>query len=106
MLPLRRTARVAGFLYLLVVITGFFTIMYVPGKLFVSGDATAVASNILAHQSLFRVDIAVELLSELLFIATVLMLHQRSCSCRRSSKRSPRSPPRSSSGKWHSRYGC
>lgn len=74
--PLKRTARVAGLLYLLVVITGFFTIMYVPGKLFVPGDATVVATNILAHQSLFRVDIAVELLSELLFIATVLMLYQ------------------------------
>lgn len=74
--PLKKTARVAGFLYLLVVITGFFTIMYVPGKLFVSGDATAVASNILAHQSLFRIDIAVELLSELFFIATVLALYR------------------------------
>jgi hypothetical protein len=74
--PLKKTARIAGFLYLLVVITGFFTIMYAPGKLFIPGNASAVASNILAHQSLFRADIVVGLLSELLFIATVLALYR------------------------------
>jgi len=74
--PLDKTARVAGLLYLLVVITGLFTIMYVPGKLFVSGDATVVASNILAHQSLFRADIAISMLSELFFVATVLVLYR------------------------------
>lgn len=73
---LDKTARVAGLLYLLVVITGVFTIMYVPGKLFVSGDATVVASNILAHQSLFRADIAISMLSELFFVATVLVLYR------------------------------
>ena len=74
--PLNRTARLAGFLYLLVVITGFYTLMYVPGKLFVPGDAAAMASNILAHQSLFRVYIVVEFLSVLFFVATVLALYQ------------------------------
>ena len=74
--PLNRTARLAGFLYLLVLITGFYTLMYVPGKLFVPGDAAATASNILAHQSLFRAYSGVEFLSELFFIATVLALYQ------------------------------
>lgn len=74
--PLNKTARLAGFLYLLVVVTGFFTIMYVPGKLFVPHDATATASNILAHQSLFRTYIVVELLSMAVFVATVLALYR------------------------------
>ena len=74
--PLDKTARVAGFLYLLVVITGFFTIMYAPSKLLVGEDAAAVASNILAHQSLFRVNIAISVFSELCFIATVLALYR------------------------------
>lgn len=74
--PLKKTARLAGLLYLLVVITGVFTIMYVPGKLFVPGDAGVVANHILAHQSLFRADIVVGLLSDLFFIATVLVLYR------------------------------
>lgn len=74
--PLTKTARLAGFLYLLVVISGFFSLMYAPGKLFVQGDASAMANNILAHQSLFRAYIVVGLSSGLLFIATVLALYQ------------------------------
>ncbi len=74
--PLKKTARVAGLLYLLVVLSGPFLLIYVPGKLFVSGDATATASNILAHQSLFRAHIVIGLVSELLFIAVVLVLYR------------------------------
>lgn len=50
--PLKKTARLAGLLYLLVVIAGPFVLIYVPNKLFVPGDATATAGNILAHQTL------------------------------------------------------
>ncbi len=72
--PLNKTARVAGLLYLLVVLTGPFVLIYVPGRLFVAGDPTATAANILSHQTLFRADIVVGLIAELLFIAVVLML--------------------------------
>jgi uncharacterized protein DUF4386 len=74
--PIKKTARVAGLLYLLVVLTGPFVLIYVPGKLFVPGDATATASNILTHQSLFRAYIVVGLVSELLFIFVVLALYR------------------------------
>lgn len=74
--PIKKTARVAGLLYLLVVITGPFVLFYVPGKLFVPGDATATANNILAHQGLFRAHIVVGLVSELLFISVVLALYR------------------------------
>lgn len=73
---LKKTARLAGFLYLLVVISGPFILIYVPNKLFVAGDATATARNILAHQSLFRSDIVLGIVSELLFIAVVLVLYE------------------------------
>ena len=73
---IKNPGRVAGFLYLLVAITAPFVSIYVPGKLFVPGDATATASNILAHQSLFRANMVVGLVSELLFIATVLALYR------------------------------
>ena len=73
---LQKTARIAGFLYLLVVLTGPFVLLYVPAKLFVPGDGSATAANILAHESLFRAYIVVGLVSELLFIAVVLVLYQ------------------------------
>jgi hypothetical protein len=37
--PLKRTARTAGLLYLMVVLLGPFVLIYVPNKLFVPGDA-------------------------------------------------------------------
>ena len=74
--PTKRLARIAGFLYLLVTITGLFTLMYVPSKLFVRADPAATVNNILAHEALFRADIAVGLASELLFIALVLVLYR------------------------------
>ena len=74
--PIKKSAHVAGFLYLLVALTGPFVLIYVPGKLFVHGDASATAANILAHQSLFRSYIVVGFLSELFFIALVLALYR------------------------------
>lgn len=76
MTPTQRTARVAGLLYLAVVLTGPFILIYVPGKLFVPGDATATAGNILTHESLFRAYIVVGLIAELCFIAVVLALYE------------------------------
>lgn len=73
---IKRTARLAGWLYLPVVLIGPFVLLYVPGKLFVSGDATATASNILANQSLFRASTVLGLVSELFFIASVLALYR------------------------------
>ena len=50
----RKTARIAGALYLLMAVTGLFGIMYVPSTIIVSGDATATVNNILASELLFR----------------------------------------------------
>jgi hypothetical protein len=41
----KKTARIAGVLYLVNGVTGFFSIIYVPSKLFVSGNAAATAHN-------------------------------------------------------------
>ncbi len=72
----KKTARVAGLLYLLMVFTGLFTLMYVPGKLIVKGNVAETANNILAHQTLFRIDLVVALFSVLLFTLVVLALYQ------------------------------
>jgi len=76
MRPLKRTARLAGLLYLLVTLTAPFVLIYVPGKLFVSGDAAATVDRILAHQSLYRASIVVGIVDELAFIGVVLVLYR------------------------------
>jgi hypothetical protein len=53
--------RLAGLLYLLASIPGFFALLYVPSKIFVHGNATATANNIAAHEMLFRLGIAADL---------------------------------------------
>jgi hypothetical protein len=74
--PQKKMARIAGFLYLLVTLMGPFVLLYVPGKLFVEGDAAATTSSILAHQTLFRSYIVVGIVAELLFISVVLVLYR------------------------------
>jgi len=55
-------ARLAGLLYLFIIVAGFFAEVSVRSKLIVSGDAAATATNIMAHESLFRVGGAGEIL--------------------------------------------
>ena len=54
-------ARVAGVLYLIVIVLGGFAFGYVPGKL-VAGDVATTASNILAHETLWRLGIVSDLI--------------------------------------------
>src|SRR6266404_1395326 len=64
----KKTARIAGVLYLVNGVTGFFGIIYVPSRLIVSGNAAATANNILASESLFRVGIVSELICAAEFV--------------------------------------
>jgi hypothetical protein len=54
-------ARIAGFLYLIVIVGGAFAELFVRGRLVVHGDAAATAHNILAHPLLYRSGFAIEL---------------------------------------------
>ena len=72
----QKTARVAGLLYVLVVITGMFSLLYAPGKLFVPGNSAATAHSILVNQSFFRWYVLVGIVSEVLFCSVVLVLYQ------------------------------
>lgn len=74
--PTQKAARVAGALYLLLVVTAPFGLIYVPRTLIVGGNATATANNILAHETLFRLGIVTELISEVVFIFLVMALHR------------------------------
>ena len=70
----KKTARIAGLLYLVNGVTGFFSIIYVPGKLIVSENAAATANNIVASERLFRLGIVSELIcaAEFVFLLWVL----------------------------------
>jgi hypothetical protein len=72
----KKQARIAGLLYLLASIIGFFCLAYVPGKLIVSGDATATANHIRASETLLRFGIASELIAFIIFIFVVLALYR------------------------------
>ena len=67
--------RLAGLLYLLASIPGFFALLYVPSKIFVHGNATATANNIAAHEMLFRLGIAADLFGQALFIFVAVALY-------------------------------
>jgi hypothetical protein len=73
---LKRTARIAGFWYLLMALTGPIGLLYVPSKLIVPGDATATANNILASEALFRIGIVSNFICQLAFIFLVLALYR------------------------------
>ncbi len=71
----KNPGRFAGVLYLLLSIPAVFALIYVPNKLIVSGNATATANNIAASESLFRLGIAAELISQIFFIFVALVFY-------------------------------
>lgn len=62
---LKKTARLAGLLWLLVAVTAGFSLIYVRPRLIVFGDAAVTVNNIIASESLFRAGIASFILSEI-----------------------------------------
>jgi len=72
----RKALRAAGLLYLLMAITAPIGLMYVPGKLIVSGDATATAENIRGSEWLLRLGIGSELFHQAIAVFLVLALYR------------------------------
>jgi len=72
--PRHRTARVAGLLYLIVIATGIFGLMYVPSRTIVYGDAVATADRIARSPTLFRLGILSSLVCEVAFVLLALAL--------------------------------
>jgi len=72
----KKAARIAGLLYLVNGVTGFFGIIYVPSKLIISGNVAATANYILASETLFRFGIASELICAVEFIFLLWVLYR------------------------------
>jgi hypothetical protein len=76
MASLKRAARLAGILYLVIVLASVYGHMYVPMQIFVKGDAAATASNILANEFLFRSCIVAGLIEATAFLLLAVTLYR------------------------------
>jgi hypothetical protein len=72
---IKKRARVAGFLYLCLLAAPL-RLIYIPTKLFVSGNAAATASNIAAHETLFRLGMAADLFCAVILIFLTLAFYR------------------------------
>ncbi|PKB18106.1 DUF4386 domain-containing protein [Flavobacterium sp. 5] len=71
----KNLARIAGFCYLIVIITGAFSEIFVRQALRVSNDAIATAQNIQAHEMLYRWGFVADLFNFVIGIPCVLILY-------------------------------
>jgi hypothetical protein len=74
--PTNKAARIAGAVYLSMVLTAPFSLIYVPGKLIGRGNAAATAENILAHETMFRLSILGDLVGQVIFICLAIALYR------------------------------
>jgi hypothetical protein len=76
MTPNKKTARLAGLFFLLMVVFGLFSEIFFRQKLFVTNDVAATANNILSNEFLYRTGIASDILMSLCYLFTALALYK------------------------------
>lgn len=72
----RRLARMAGGLYLINIVLGFFAIGYIPAAIFVTGDAAATAHNIQTHELLYRSGLVAHIVVTLTNVPLALIFYE------------------------------
>ena len=75
MLPSKKTARLAGFLWLLMFIFGPIA-QIIRDKLFIASDMEATAHNIRANEFLFRIGFVSDLIMMIIFVLLPLVLYK------------------------------
>lgn len=73
---IRRLARMTGAAYLVNVIAGIFSLIYVPSLTSGHGDPAATVHNILAHEALFRAGIVAGLFCYIEFLLLPLLFYR------------------------------
>lgn len=68
-------ARFTGVLYLLIIVCGLFSELYVRSGIIVRGDAAATAANIASHEGLFRTGFVSDLVAFLCDVAVAATLY-------------------------------
>lgn len=71
----KKTARIAGLLYLVLIVCGVYAEFFVRANIFVSGDAVATIKNIQTHESLFRMGFISDLLSQVCYFLVAFTLY-------------------------------
>jgi hypothetical protein len=71
----RLKARIAGAFYLITIIMGVFAEVFIRGALVVRDDAAATATNILAHETLYRFGLTADLIMIACYIAVTLLFY-------------------------------
>ena len=72
----QRAARLAGVLYLVIIVAGGFAELGVRQRFLVQGDAVATTTNILANERLFRWGFAADLTAGLCVIPLIYLLYE------------------------------
>ncbi len=71
----RTLARIGGALYVFIIVTGVFGELFVRNGLIVTGDATATAANIAAHEGLWRLGVAGDLAMHIADLPLLLIIY-------------------------------
>lgn len=71
---LKKTARIAGLLYLIMAVSGGYGILFVPSQFIVVGDLAATTNNILTNEFLFRTGIMANLICQTVFVFLALTI--------------------------------
>ena len=70
----KKNARIAGLLYLITVLSGIFSLVYVPSELIVWENATETYNNIIARETLFKLSVFSDIILYTTFIFLSLAL--------------------------------
>jgi len=73
MTPTKKTARLAGLLWLLMIVFGLFSQLFVRERLIIPGDAAATAASILSNAFLFRLGFVSDLAMMVCYLLTPLV---------------------------------
>ncbi len=72
---IQKTARIGGLLYLLLILAGMLAVIFVRGKLIISGDAITTANSIMASPLLWRMGIIADLVMHICDVPVMLIIY-------------------------------
>ncbi len=73
---MKKTARLAGLLYVIMTIQAPIALLYVPSYIIVKGNTAATLNNLLAHEFMFRLSIVSQLASTIIFFLLAFVLYR------------------------------